>query len=220
MQENITIRRATAKDIDFLTEAIIAAEQSGSGMPVSYSNIFSLSEEETKDLLKSALEEEIEGQELCPLHFLIAEADGKPAATCASWIEAAEGVSSGQIKANILFHLLGKEKLDNAAEKLKAVAGTNIERSAGAAQIESVYTKPEHRGRGLTARIIEEHLKQHKENDPSVEKAQVILLKNNTSAANAYRKAGFEQVAERTSTHALINSILPCDSKIMMEKRI
>lgn len=220
MQENITIRRATAKDIDFLTEAIIAAEKSGSQMPVSYAGIFSLSYEETVDLLKAALEEEIEGQELCPLHFLIAEVNGTPAAACASWVEATGGVSSGQIKANILFHLLGKEKWEKASEQLKAIAETNIERTAGAAQIESVYTRPEHRGKGLTAMIIEEHLKLHKESFPSLEKAQVILLKNNISAANAYRKAGFGQAAERTGIHPLISTLLPCPSKIMMERRI
>lgn len=220
MQENIIIRRATAKDIDFLTEAIIAAEKSGSQMPVSYSGIFSLSEEETNDLLRSALEEEIEGQELCPLHFLIAEINEKPAATCASWIEAVDGVSSGQVKANILFHLLGKEKWDQAAERLKAVAETNIERERGAVQVESVYTKPEYRGKGLTARIIEKHLEQHKKEHPSLKKAQVILLKNNTSAASAYHRAGFELSAEKTGAHPLIPTLLPCSSKIMMEKKI
>lgn len=220
MQENITIRRATPKDIDFLTEAIIAAEKSGSQMPVSYTSIFSLTDNETKNLLKAALEEEIEGQELCHLHFLIAEMDGQSAATCASWVEGADGVSSGQIKANILFHLLGNEKWSKAAEALKAVAETNIERSTGAAQIESVYTRPEYRGRGLMARIIEAHLKQQKQSYPSLEKAQVILLKNNTSAVNAYRKAGFEQVAERTGTHPLLSSLLPCPIKIMMERSV
>jgi ribosomal protein S18 acetylase RimI-like enzyme len=217
--QNITIRRATAKDSDLITEAIIAAEKSNSDK-LSYSAIFGLSEEEVKKLLEHALEEEIEGQEICADHFLIAEVNGMPAATCASWIEAKDGVPSGQLKANILFHLLGKDAWEKASEKLKAVAGTNIERTAGTAQIESVYTRPEFRGKGLTPMIIAEHFRMHKENDPSVNKAQVILLKNNSSAASAYHKAGFEQVAERTGSSELLQAILPCNAKIMMEKNI
>jgi len=217
--QNITIRRAAAKDSDLITEAIISAEKSNSDK-LSYSAIFDLTEEEVKELLKQALDEEIDGQEICASHFLIAEVDGEAAAACASWIEAKDGAPSGQLKANILFHLLGKEKWDRAAEKLRAVAATNIERTYGAAQIESVYTKPEFRGKGLTPMLIEEHFRQHKAEFPELNKAQVILLKNNTSAANAYRKAGFELVTERTGESELLSSILPCPTKIMMEKKL
>jgi ribosomal protein S18 acetylase RimI-like enzyme len=220
MQENITIRRATSNDIDFLTEAIIAAEKSGTGMQLSYATIFRMREEEAAALIKQAMEEEIEGQELCHLHFLIAEVNGERAATCASWIEAKEGIASGQLKANILFHLVGKEKWENASVELKAVAGTNIERTQGAAQIESVYTRPGFRGRGLTSMIIEEHLKQHRAAHHGLEKAQVILLKNNTSAANAYRKAGFVETAEKTGDDPVLVYLLPCSTKIMMERTI
>lgn len=216
---NITIRRAVASDSDLITEAIIAAEKSNS-TKLSYSAIFDLSEEEVRSILKQALEEEIEGQEICAAHYLIAEVNGEAAATCASWIEAKEGIPSGQLKANILFHLIGKEKWDHAADRLKAVAAANIERTAGAAQIEAVYTKPAFRGKGLTPMLIEEHFKRHKAELPELSRAQVILLKNNTSAASAYRKAGFELVEERTGTSELLDSILPCPTKIMMEKAL
>lgn len=215
--QNITIRRATAQDSDLIIEAIIAAEKSNSSL-LSYAAIFGMSEEEVAELLKNALDEEIEGQEICASHFLIAEVDGAPAAACASWIEAKEGVPSGQLKANILFHLLGKEAWSKASEKLKAVSETNIERSEGTAQLEAVYTRPEFRGKGLTPMLIEEHFRVHKAEDPSLKKAQVILLKNNTSAVNAYRKAGFVQVAEQTGSSPLLDSILSCNAKIMMER--
>jgi ribosomal protein S18 acetylase RimI-like enzyme len=217
--QHITIRKAHPTDADLIIEAIIAAEKSNSPL-LSYSAIFGMSEEEVEDLLRQALEEEIEGQEICHAHFLIAEVDGRPAAACASWIEGMDGVPSGQIKANVLFHLIGKDKWNAAAEKLKAVAETNIERTAGAAQIESVYTRPEFRGKGLTAMLINEHFKQHKEQNPGLEKAQVILLKNNTSAESAYGKAGFVKTAERTSNHPLAGELLPCPAKIMMEKKL
>jgi ribosomal protein S18 acetylase RimI-like enzyme len=217
--QNINLRRATANDSDLIVEAIIAAEKSNSDI-LSYSAIFDISEEEVRGLLVQVLDEEIEGQEICASHFMIAEVDGKAAATCASWIEAKDDVHSGQIKAQILHHLLGSEKWSRAAEKLKAVAGTNIDRQKGTAQIEAVYTKPEFRGKGLTAMLIEEHSRQHKKEYPALEKVQVILLKNNTSASSAYRKAGFEQVAERTGDSPLLKSILPCPTKIMMQKII
>jgi ribosomal protein S18 acetylase RimI-like enzyme len=217
--QNITMRRATIQDSDLIIEAIIAAEKSNSDL-LSYAAIFNISEEEVADLLKRALDEEIEGQEICASHFLIAEIDGKPAATCASWIEAKNSVSSGQLKANILFQLLGKEAWDRAAERLKAVSETNIERSEGAAQIESVYTKTEFRGRKLTSMLIDQHFRLHKEEKFAPTKAQVILLKNNTSAANAYRKLGFEEVVERAGTSPLLQSLLPYPVKIMMEKRL
>lgn len=219
MADGITIRRAAPADADFIAEAIIAAEKSGTGL-LSYSAIFDLTEDEVRDVLKQVMDEEIEGQEICLSHFLIAEVNGERAAACACWVEAKEGVPSGQMKANIFYHVLGKEVWDKANEKLKAVAETNIDRSAEAAQIESVYTKEEFRGRGLTAMLIDEHLKHLRKNDPALSKAQVILLSNNTGAEKAYRKAGFEKAAERTGTSALLKEILPCNGKIMMERQI
>lgn len=218
MSEAITIRRAAPADADFIADAIIAAEKSGSNL-LSYSAIFDLSEDEVREVLKQVMDEEIEGQEICLSHFLVAEVNEEPAGACACWIEAKDGVPSGQMKANILYHVLGKEKWDKAAEKLKAIAETNIERTSGAAQIESVYTKKEFRGRGITALLIEEHIKQLKQH-ASPGKAQVILLSNNADAERAYTRAGFKKIAERRGTSSLLKEILPGDGKVMMERQI
>jgi ribosomal protein S18 acetylase RimI-like enzyme len=215
----VSIRRAETRDTGFVVEAIIAAEKSGSG-PLSYAAIFDLDEGEMARLLWQALEEDLEGQEVCLSHFLIAELDGVPAAGCASWIEARDGIPSGQIKANLLFHLVGQNVWKRAADRLKAVAETSIQRSVGAAQLESIYTKPDFRGNGLAPQLIEEHLKAHRALNPEVERAQLILFKNNARAAHVYRKIGFEQIAERSGTHPLLDSILSCPAKIMMEKQL
>jgi GNAT superfamily N-acetyltransferase len=217
--ENVTIRQASAEDCNFIVEAIIAAEKSDSSL-LSYARIFGLDEPAVTDLLKQALEEEIEGQEICIAHFLIAEMNHKPAAACASWIEAEQGVASGQIKANLFFHLLGKAAWERAANRLKAVAETNLERTPGAVQLEAVYTRREFRGNGLISKLIGEHLRLHTARTARPKQAQVILLKTNTVAASVYRKMGFEQVAERTGTSMLLRDILPSPVKIMMEKQL
>ena len=71
MKTNISIRKATEKDIPFLIETIIAAEKSGTET-IAYCSIFSLGKEEFTELLKNILEEDIQGQELCVSDFLIA----------------------------------------------------------------------------------------------------------------------------------------------------
>src|SRR5262249_34193854 len=153
---------------------------------LSYAGIFTLQEEQVARLLARILSEEIEGQEICLSHFLIAEVAGKPAAACASWIEGKDGVPSGQIKASILFHLVGQVKWEQAGTRLAAVAETNIERATGAVQIESVYTTPMFRGIGLTSALVREHLRLHRQETPGLQKAQVILFKNNEVAASVY----------------------------------
>ena len=65
------IRQAGAEDIDFLIEAIIEAEKSGSEM-ISYCGIFGLSQAELIELMRKMLAEDLEGQQLCISGFAIA----------------------------------------------------------------------------------------------------------------------------------------------------
>jgi len=55
---------------------------------------------------------------------------------------------------------------------------------------------------------------------PKFNKVQVILLKNNEKALNAYRKAGFTVVQEKQCADKAILQILPGDTKILMERNI
>lgn len=68
----IIIRKATLLDIDFLIEAIIAAEKSGTDI-LSYSTIFDLTERDVQNMLRNVLEKNVTGCELSPCNFLIAE---------------------------------------------------------------------------------------------------------------------------------------------------
>jgi len=147
MKTNISIRKATEKDIPFLIETIIAAEKSGTET-IAYCSIFSLGKEEFTELLKNILEEDIQGQELCVSDFLIAEEKGISVGACCGWIEGENGTSSS-LKANILHYFLGEEKIAEAQGIMKIADALHIEREADALQLESIYIRTEYRGKGI-----------------------------------------------------------------------
>jgi ribosomal protein S18 acetylase RimI-like enzyme len=213
------IRKAGPADKDFLVTAIIEAEKSGSDL-ISYCAIFGISEDALRELLGGILDEEIEGQEICYAHFLIAEVDGTPAAAISAWIEKEEGMASNMIKSNLLMYLLDREIILNAAPNLALMNETAIGREEGALQVECVYTAPGFRGLGLSRMLTEAHIRLNLEAGKQIEKVQVILLKNNASAQRAYEKAGFVLKQEKQCTDENIMKLLPCDTKILMERNL
>ncbi len=215
----MTIRRATENDIDFLITAIIEAEKSGSDI-ISYCAIFGISEAEFRSFLKSVFEEEVEGQEFYIANFLIAEIEGKSAATLSAWVEHETGVSSNMIKSNLFMYFIDREKVLNAGPNIQLMNEAGIPRESHALQIECVYTAPPFRGQGLTYQLIDEQIRLHRENGSTFNKVQIILLKNNEKAIRAYEKAGFTIAAEKKATNEAIFQLLPCDTKIIMEKNI
>lgn len=80
----VTIRKATTRDIAFLVEAVVSAEKSGTAS-LGLATVSGLSEAEVKTALASIFEEESTNFELSVSSFLIAEVDGRPAATVESW---------------------------------------------------------------------------------------------------------------------------------------
>lgn len=216
---SMTIRQATAEDKDFLIEAIMEAEKSGSDT-ISYCAIFSITEETLRETLSDILDEEMEDQELYIPNFLVAEVDGRPAATISGWVEKKNGMASSIIKSNLLMFSLDRDVLLAAAPNLNLMNEVNITRGENALQLECVYTKPEFRGKGLAASLLEAHIKRIKEQGELVDTAQIILLKNNTGAIKAYEKAGFSIVAEKTCGDDGILKLLPGNTKIMMERKL
>lgn len=216
---SIVIRKAQDRDKDFLINAIIETEKSGSEM-ISYCGIFSISESDLRKLLGDILDEAVEGQELCISHFLIAEVDGEPAAAVSAWIEKESGIASSILKSNILMYFLDAEVIRAAMPALTLMNEVSFNREEGALQIECVYTLEKYRGMGLAGRIIEEHIRISQEAGSDLEKVQVILLENNAAAKRAYEKVGFGFVAARKCSDNAILSILPCNAKILMEKII
>ena len=216
---DINIRQATEADKDFLIESIIEAEKSGSDM-ISDCAIFSITEDDFRTALSSMLDEDMEGQELNISGFLIAEVDGEKAAALNTWVENASGMSSSMIKSNLLMYFLDRQAIINAAPAMALMNEVNIHRDSNALQIESVYTAEKYRGLGLTSKLINEHIRLKQAAAVPFNKVQVILLKNNEAAQKAYQKAGFAIVAEKHCTNPAILNLMPCDTKILMEKQL
>jgi hypothetical protein len=127
---------------------------------------------------------------------------------------------SAIIKANVLSFFLGKEKVANAATHGTLLNTVHIEREIGALQLESFYTCNKFRGRGVSGRLIEEHICLVKNDFSDVKRAQILLAKTNDSAYKAYHIPGFYTVLERKCTNAAILELLPTDTMILMQKEI
>lgn len=212
----ITFRRANEQDIDFIIEAVIAAEKSGTDR-LSYASIFGLELPKVTELLKNAILEDIPGQELALSEFIIAYIDNELAGTVCAWIEAAEGVSSAVLKANVLFYFLGAETIAIAAEKSKLIEPLNIPREAGTLQIESVYVRNKFRGLGVSNKLISEHIKDVLHLGDPVTKVQIHVAASNETAKRSYEKLGFVTKISKTCPDNKVLEFLPSDTRIMME---
>ena len=216
---NITIRKATIEDKEFITTAIIEAEKSGSDI-ISYCKIFSISEAEFREILSNILDEDFEGQELCISGYLIAEVDGERAATMGGWLEKESGMTSSMIKSNLLMHFMDRNKLLDAAPNLKLMNEIDFHRDENSLQIEISYTVDKFRGLGLYGKLVNERLRLKLESGKTFEKIQGIVLKNNNSPVNALTKLGFVKAKEKTCTNNDILNLLPTNTKILYEKYI
>lgn len=214
----IIIRQAIESDSEFIVDAIITAEKSGSEK-ITYCEIFSISEEDLRNVLHQVLAEEIEGFEFCIQNFLIAEVNGKTAGAVSGWIEGADGMPSSLLKMNAFSFFLPKANIDAAHQRIKIIEEIGIEREAGCLQLDCVYTHPEYRGQGISAKLIDAHLNQAKINHKA-NKSQIILMKENTTALRAYEKAGYRKVLEKCSDNSEIAAILPGMGKILLERQL
>jgi len=216
---DITIRRATEADKDFLVMAITEAEKSGSDT-ISYCAMFSITGEEFRGLVSNILDEDMNGQEMCISNFLIAEVDGERAATLGTWIEGMDGMSSNMIKSNMLLYFLDRDKVLNAAENIRLVSETNIHKETNTLQVEFGYTDARFRGLGLFARLLNEHIRVNMERYDWLNKVQSRPLKSNISSIKAHEKVGFSYVSEQRCTNSDILKILPSDTRILMERKL
>jgi ribosomal protein S18 acetylase RimI-like enzyme len=211
------IRKATEKDIPFLITTILEAEKSGTDK-LSYSNIFSISEERFRTLLAQMLEEDIEGQELCVSGFRIAEnEEGVFMGAVCAWVEGLDGMPSKILKANVLLHFMDKVSLESAIEKTAIIETLNFERESGALQIESVYTDNNFRGKGVSGKLILKHIEEAAQKNPGLNKVQILVAKTNASALKAYEKLGFKVVQEKSCNDPKIIEWLPSNTRVMME---
>jgi ribosomal protein S18 acetylase RimI-like enzyme len=214
-----TARAATEADASFLAWAIREAEASGTPV-VSYQRLFDLTDAELTDLLTTLAAEDAEGQELCyPSHRLLVAAD-TPVATCAAWVEGADGLPSHLVRAQLLGYVLGPARLQAAAEALQVLAAVAIPRTPGALQLESFAVLPAHRGQGLVSRLIDTQLAHHLALQPSLRLAEIQLMRENEAARRAYTRAGFHVVQETHSSHPRLPQLLPGTGKVLMQRQL
>ena len=216
MNDNSKIRLAGLNDIDFIVEAIIEAEKSGTDH-CGFSTSFGLSEEETKSYLRGMLEEEIDGCEFSLDSFLIYEIDGTPVAAVAGWIEGdnSSDQPSSILKSNLIGYYLPKKNIEVAASLSQYINDLQIERTKGTLQIEYVYCRADYRGKGITKSLIQSHI-----NKFNVEFAEVQVFGNNENAMALYQKLGFIVKSESVSNLPDIIDYFPSNKKILFNKKI
>jgi len=220
MNNNYIIRKAVGADNDFIADAIIAAEKSGTEK-AAIATIFNLPESEIKKNLAACLQEETTGSELSLDSYLLAEKKGEAVAAVAGWIEGYEnGISSRAIRTNLIQYFFPKESISAAYANSSVIQGLLIEREKLSLQIEYVYTKTEHRGQGLATGLIKQHIQNAIFHYPLLKKVQVQVFSNNTGAVTVYEQLGFTISKRLTSHHHETLSYLPYNEKLLMEKVI
>ena len=217
--EDILIRKATIKDVDFLVDTIVFAEKSGTAN-FGLANLFEISEEDMCMYIKKILEEEIDGCEFSISSFIVAEHKGKVVAALAGWIEGQneDGLSSSMLKSNLFSYVFPKDLIFKVRSKSEAVKPIQIERSIGAYQFDYGFTNQCYRGKGIMNAIIENHIQIAK--TQGVRKMQVHIFENNLASINNYLRKGFDVKERYESHHPLTSIIFPYNVELLLEKEI
>lgn len=213
----LSFRRAKLDDLEFVTNALIEAEKSGSRF-TTYERLFDLSPGDLRSLLGAILREDVLGSEFCCRSFLLAICDREPVASIATWIEAGGGPSSVIVRATLLSFVLGSERWNAAQDRIRALAGVNVPRQLGALQIEAVYTAPGHRGRGIAAALISYALAECKAATPAVTHSQIVSVIENESSARVFRRVGYVEVDRKSSSDPAVRALFPGSGRILWQK--
>ncbi len=209
-----TIREATINDIDFIIEAIIEAEKSGSET-LSYSKVFNLNEAEIREIFHAMLLEEIDGCEFSISSYLIAETETEIAGTIGAWIENKENPSSF-IKSNLIGYFLPKSSLAYAAQEAKVTSELIIDHVQEALSFVIVYVRPPHRGNNLFKLLADSHINRNE----GIAELSIQVMSNNLKAIKSYERYGFRKSFEIKSVNENIKRFLPYNEKILMKKSL
>jgi ribosomal protein S18 acetylase RimI-like enzyme len=209
-----TIRKATLNDVDFIIEAIIEAEKSGSEK-LSYSTVFNLSESELRKIFRLMLLEEIDGCEFSLSSYLIAETENEIVGTIGAWVEDKANPSSF-IKSNLLSYFLPNSSMQYARQEAKVTSELIIDHVEGVLTLVIVYVSPAHRGHHIFELLANEHIKK---ND-GVKELALQVMSNNHNAIRAYERYGFKKFLEIKSENDKIKLFLPHNEKLLMKKSL
>lgn len=217
--EGITINRATINDIAFITDTIVAAEKSGTDN-FGLAKLFGVDEKTMKGYIHAMLDEEVDGCEMSLSSFLVARYEGKPVAAFAGWVEGCneDDMPSSLLKSNLIGYVLPQECLMRSREHADVVRPLQIEREAGAYQLEYSYTLPEYRGKGILGAIIDAH--EQEAISMGASKIQVHVFDNNPAAIKSYEKSGFKVTRQYESKHPETSKYFPSNVELLMEKEL
>jgi ribosomal protein S18 acetylase RimI-like enzyme len=213
-----SIRKASSEDYAFLSSGIWLAEYGHSG-PAPWCALFQLTEKEFKYILFEILENDIPGQEWCADQFYIYQIGDTPVAGISTWIEGAHGSASSLLMSTLMYHFIPEEKRISAESKLQQLSEIRIARTPGYLQLESIFTLPEHRGKGIGTSLIHHILEQEKRKNPELPGTEIQLSADNAAAIHTYQKCGFEITERRIASDRHISEIYPGKGKIKMSKR-
>jgi GNAT superfamily N-acetyltransferase len=216
---DILIRSATVDDIPFIVEAIINAEKSGTEI-LSYTTISGLTEEETRCKLAEILKEETDGCELSVSSFLLAEVDGKVAAGLGAWIEGSGGISSQDLKRDLICCFFPESCFKKAASASPIVDDLDIPRSLDTIQIEIVYVKPEYRGYKLSGLLLNKQIERLLLIDNNISEVEVKIMGNNIPSIKAFANLGFYIALEKKSENPDANLYLPSNTRLLLKRDI
>ncbi|GAB6283341.1 MAG: hypothetical protein STSR0008_21040 [Ignavibacterium sp.] len=215
MIDNLMIRSANLNDIDFIIETIIEADKSSTNI-ISVCNIFSLREDEYRELLKNILSEDIPNCEYSLTGFLVAEREGKILGALNSWVEGLDGIPNSMTKSNLILSFIDKEKLLKNKEIMYLINALTLEREKNAIQLEYGYVVNDKRRKKIFTNLIIESIRKHF-NSAHKAKVQTMLYKENYPSYLAFEKLGFKVTQEKKSDAPEIFSIFPYNSKVLME---
>jgi hypothetical protein len=212
----LSFRRATLQDIEFLTEAILEAERSGTPRAM-YESVFGLSEAEVRAMIGAILALDVPGSEFCCGNFLLALDHRTPVGALATWVEGEAG-SSNLVRATLLAEQLGADRWTRAQTALRLVAEIEIVRDAGALQIESIFVPAAQRGRRITAAMIAHARAEYHRTHATVRRAQVLTTLENVASGNALQHAGFNVKRRTLSTNGEIRRWFPGSGRLLWER--
>jgi translation initiation factor 4G len=186
------IRDATEADLDFIAWAIHTAGRSHlARSPWEY--VSGQTQEQVQ-----AFHRRVAGTDAVHMNhwsvFLIAEVDGRPAATLCGYDADTQGSDAVLSVAADIAVEQGVVLDDAFFERFAINASVHHDDLPGAWVIENVATRPEFRGRGLVRELLAAVLDRGRERGFTT--AQVSVFIGNDAARDAYLALGFEPVAE------------------------
>lgn len=218
MSENTyTFRRAKESDYSFLAQVILGADKGPGDGASSYAALFGISEDVATQAITQMMYEEMEGCEFSPLHFLVAEFEGKPVAAVSAWVEGFDGISSWVVRSALVQEYYPKGSIEHVQSVKEIADSIMVERTQGTMQLESLFVSQEHRGQRLAARLFREQAVLIAAQYPEVSTVQLMTYSDNKTAIRAYEKMGFVITDETHCDDVNVLKYFPSNGMVSME---